>query len=73
MPLVIAPLNVTLRVIKILVDEKMKKHLENLGITIDSTLQVLDSIGGNLILLVKDGRLAIDKNVATKILVRISE
>lgn len=73
MPLVIAPLNVELRVIKILVDEKTKKHLENLGITIDSMLQVIESNGGSLILLVKDGRLAIDKNVATKILVRVSE
>ena len=54
MPLVVAPIGRELRVIKILTDEKTKKHLENLGITICS---------------IKDGRLALDKSVATKIFV----
>jgi ferrous iron transport protein A len=69
MPLVIAPLNQILKVIKILADEKSKKHLENLGITVDSELEVLASQGGSLILKVKDGRLAIDHILATKIIV----
>jgi ferrous iron transport protein A len=69
MPLVIAPLNQILKVIKILADEKSKKHLENLGITVDSELEVLASQGGSLILKVKDGRLAIDRILATKIIV----
>ncbi|MBO8427860.1 MAG: ferrous iron transport protein A [Firmicutes bacterium] len=70
MPLVIAPLNTKLKVIKILLDDKTKKHLESLGITIDSELTLLDNTNGNVILMVKDGRLALDKNIATKILVR---
>ncbi len=70
MPLVIAPINVELTVLKVLCDEKTKKHLESLGITIDAKLTVLESTGGNVILLIKDGRLALDKNIATKILVR---
>ncbi len=57
-------------VIKILLDDKTKKHLESLGITIDSELTLLDNTNGNVILMVKDGRLALDKNIATKILVR---
>ena len=69
MPLVIAPLNQLLKVIKIYADEKTKKHLENLVITIESTITVLASQGGNLILKVKDGRLAIDRNLAAKIVV----
>ncbi len=69
MPLVIAPLNKELRVIKILTDEKTKKHLESLGITIDSKLTVLSQSGGSSILIVKDGRLALDRNIATKIFV----
>lgn len=69
MPLVIAPLNQILKVIKILADEKSKKHLENLGITVDSELEVLASQGGSLILKVKEGRLAIDRILATKIIV----
>lgn len=69
MPIVIAPLNEELRIIKILVDEKTKKHLESLGLTINSKITVLSSSGGSVILLVKDGRLALDKNIATKIFV----
>lgn len=69
MPIVIAPLNQDLKVVKILTDEKTKKHLENLGITINSTVQVLSKSGGNVIILVKEGRLALDQNIATKILV----
>jgi len=69
MPIIIAPLNVDLKVTKILVDDKTKKHLENLGITINSTVRVISSEGGSVILVVKDGRLALDKNIATKILV----
>lgn len=70
MPLIIAPLNVVLTIVKILLDDKTKKHLESLGITIDSKITLLDNIGGNVVIMVKDGRLALDKNIATKILVR---
>ena len=69
MPIAVAPLNVPIRVVKIPADEKTKKHLENLGITIDSQITVLSTAGGSIICKVKDGRLALDRNMATKILV----
>ena len=69
MPIVFAPQGKKLRVIKILAEKKKKKHLENLGITIDSDLSVLSSSGGSIIVLVKDSRLALDKDLATKIFV----
>lgn len=69
MPLVIAPCNVLLKIIKILADEKVKKHLESLGITINSELTILSVSGGSVILKVKEGRLALDKSLATKIVV----
>ncbi len=69
MPLVLAPTDVDLKVIKILVDDKTKKHLESLGITINSTIKLVSTSGGNVICIVKDGRLALDKSIATKILV----
>ncbi len=69
MPLVIAPCNVLLKIIKILSDEKVKKHLESLGITINSTLTILSISDGSVILKVKEGRLALDKSLATKIVV----
>ncbi len=69
MPVVFAPQGKKLRVIKVLAEEKTKKHLENLGITIDSELVVLSEGGGSVIVSVKDSRLALDKDLATKILV----
>ncbi len=69
MPLVLAPTDVDLKVMKILVDDKTKKHLESLGITINSTIKLVSASGGNVICIVKDGRLALDKSIATKILV----
>lgn len=71
MPLVIAPMNVLLYVVKILADEKVKKHLESLGITINSELMVLSMSGGSVILKVKEGRLALDRTLATKIVVNV--
>lgn len=69
MPIVIAPIGKMLHVKKILTDDKTKKHLESLGITIDAVLSVLSESGGSIIIMVKDGRLALDKNLATKIIV----
>lgn len=69
MPLVFAPTGRNLRVVKILTDDKTKKHLESLGITVDSMLNIISQSGGSVICIIKDGRLALDKNIATKILV----
>lgn len=69
MPLVVAPIGRELRVVKILTDERTKKHLESLGITLSSKMTVLSESGGSIICIIKDGRLALDKNLATKILV----
>lgn len=69
MPIFNAPHNTDLKVVKLLLDDSTKKHLENLGITVGSKLQVLSSESGSVILLVKNGRLALDRNIAMKILV----
>ncbi len=69
MPLTLAPIGQELTIRKIVVEEKLKKHLENLGITINSKITILSQNGGNLICLVKEGRLALDKNTALKIFV----
>ena len=69
MPLVIAPLNTELRVIKVLTNDKVKKYLESLGITINSILTIIAKANESVICIIKDGRLALDQNIATKILV----
>ena len=50
MPIVVAPENTMLRIIKILVDEKTKRHLENLGILVNANVMVLSRNDGNIII-----------------------
>ena len=72
MPLVIAPQNVELMILRILVDEKDKKHFESLGIAVNQKIMVLSNTNGSVVLKVKEGRLALDRNIATKIVVTIA-
>lgn len=69
MPIAIAPSNRELTIRKIGAEEKVKKHLNELGITVGSTITLLSSSGGNVIVIVKEGRLCLDKTLASKILV----
>lgn len=69
MPLIIAPINNELRIIKILADLKLKKHLESLGIAVNERITILTQTHGSVICVIKEGRLALDKDVAMKILV----
>ena len=72
MPLSLAPLNMTVEVKRVSADDKVKKHLQELGITIGSQITVLASDGGNVILVVKEGRLCLDKSLASRILVAVA-
>ena len=69
MPLVIAPLNKEFRIIKILLGQKVKKHLESLGIIVNENITILSQTGGSVIVVIKEGRLALNKDIASKILV----
>lgn len=69
MPLIIAPLNVQLNIVKVLAMDKVKKHLESLGICPNEAITILSRSNGNIICIVKNGRIAIDSSIASKILV----
>lgn len=69
MPIVIAPTDVELTIIKVMTDEKTKKHLESLGIVANGKITVISVHGGNAICLVKGVRLGLNSDVAKKILV----
>ncbi|MBO7080056.1 MAG: ferrous iron transport protein A [Bacilli bacterium] len=72
MPVVVAPKNVLLKVMKIMIkDEKTKRHLENLGILVNSEFMILSESNGDIILKIKDTRLAINRDTALKILVAV--
>ncbi len=46
-----------------------KKFLENLGFVVGGTVTVISEIGGNVIVNVKDSRVAVSKEMACKIMV----
>ncbi|MCH5153391.1 MAG: ferrous iron transport protein A [Clostridiales bacterium] len=69
MPIVFAPLNIDLRIVRVLADDKTKKHLESLGITVNGNVTVLSSSGGSVVCRIKDGKVALDSNLSTKIFV----
>lgn len=47
----------------------VKKHLENLGFVAGSEITVINEIAGNIIVRVKDARVAISREMAQKIMV----
>ncbi len=69
MPIAIAPQGRELEIRKVGADEKVKKHLRELGITEGGTITLISSAGGNVIVVVKEGRLCLDRTLAGKILV----
>lgn len=48
---------------------EMKKRLEDMGFTVGGAVTVMNTIGGNLIVKVKESRVAISKEMAAKIMV----
>ncbi|MBO4873410.1 MAG: ferrous iron transport protein A [Lachnospiraceae bacterium] len=48
---------------------EVKKHLENLGFVPGSSIRVLNRVAGNLIVKVKESRIAINEEMANKIMV----
>lgn len=49
--------------------EETKKFLENLGFVTGSVVTVVSEISGNMILNVKDSRVALGKDMANKIMI----
>lgn len=48
---------------------EVKKHLENLGFVAGGNVTVINAIGGNVIVNVKEARVAISKEMAKKIMI----
>lgn len=48
---------------------EVKQHLENVGFVVGGNATVVSSIGGNLIVNVKESRVAISKEMAAKIMI----
>lgn len=48
---------------------EVKRHLENLGFVVGGEVTVVNTLGGNVIVNVKEVRVAISKEMAVKIMV----
>ena len=69
MPLISANTGEENTIIKIGGSPEVRAHLENLGFVSGGSVTIISTIGGNLIVNVKDSRVAISKEMASKIMV----
>jgi ferrous iron transport protein A len=69
MPLALANAGEENTVKKISGSPEVRQHLENLGFVIGGSVTVVTSLGGNVIVNVKESRVAISEEMARKIMI----
>ena len=69
MPLLLADVGEENIIRKVGGSPEMKKHLEDLGFVVGGTVTVVSAIGGNLIVNVKESRVAVSREMAGKIMI----
>ena len=69
MPLILAAAGETNTIRKVSGNPEVKKHLEDLGFVVGGEVTVVSAIGGNLIVNVKESRIAISREMAGQIMV----
>ncbi len=68
MPITMASAGESVKIVRISGRDEMKCHLRDLGFVENTEITVVAKNGGNMILLVKDGRVAIDQALAQRIM-----
>lgn len=69
LPLMLATVGEEYIIKKVGGSPEVKKHLENLGFVVGSSVTVINAIGGNIIVKVKEARVAISREMAQKIMI----
>lgn len=69
MPLIVADRDKEYIIRKVGGSPEVKKHLENLGFVVGGTVSVVTSLGGNLIVNVKEARVGISREMAQRIMI----
>ena len=69
MPLTMAPVGETFEIVKITGKDDVRQHLAELGFVIGATVKVVNSVAGNLIIQIKESRVALDKAMAGRIII----
>ena len=69
LPRTMAKAGETVTIRRITGREEVRQRLAELGFVVDSDVTVISEIAGNLILQVKDSRIALDKSMASRIMI----
>ena len=69
MPLTMARAGETVTIRKITGKDEVRQHLAEMGFVVDSDVTGISEGAGNLILQVKDSRIALDKSMANRIMI----
>ncbi len=69
MPLTMAKPGERATILKITGKDEVRQHLAELGFVVDSEIMVVNQIAGNLIVQVKDSRVALDRSMANRIMI----
>lgn len=69
MPLSMAKAGETFTVVKITGKDEVRQHLAELGFVVNGTVTVVSELGGSLILQVKESRIALDRDMANRIMI----
>lgn len=69
LPLALAKVGEENIIRKISGNDEVRRHLENLGFTVGSNITVINTLAGNVIVKVKEARVAINEDMARRIMI----
>ncbi len=69
MPLSLAPVGEENIIRRIGGSDEVKKHLEDMGFVVGGNVTVINTLGGNVIVKVKESRVAINDELARRIMI----
>ena len=69
MPLTMADDGKVLKIQKVTGTDEIRQHMATLGFVVGEEISIVNKNGGNLIVNVKDSRIALDKSLANRILI----
>lgn len=69
MPLTMADNGKLVKIQKITGTDEIRQHMATLGFVVGEEVAIVNKNGGNLIVNVKDSRIALDKSLANRILI----
>ena len=69
MPLTMVGVGESRPILRIGGSDKVRTHLENLGFVVGGSVKIVNTMGGNLIVNVKETRVAVSREMAQKIMI----